>query len=120
MSDVRDPATDQQLPLPRRDDLPYCHDLAVDLLYERKAFGTRKYGTPLQPCNGRSFHLDAVQEAADLLAYLVGQQWQNDNPESTWLGQLCWALMHRQDWRDVEMPQQVRVMLETFELGIAP
>lgn len=36
----------------------------------RDAFGTLKYGTPLQPFNGRDFMVDAYQEALDLAVYL--------------------------------------------------
>lgn len=70
MSDVRDPETDQPLPVPN--DNPSCHDLVIQDLKERKEFGLRKYGQPLQAENGRSFLLDAYLEALDLTAYLRG------------------------------------------------
>ncbi len=91
MSDVRDPDRDQQLPVANT--LPAVHDLCCDLMQERKAHGTRKYGTPLQPANGRSFLLDATEEAAYLLAYLRGRLWEEDNPEQTWVAPLLWACM---------------------------
>jgi len=40
------------------------HDMA-----ERDKFGTQKYGTPLQPFNGRDPIIDAYQEALDLVVY---------------------------------------------------
>lgn len=39
---------------------------------QRTVIGTAKYGTPLHTANGRSFLVDAIQEAADLVKYLVG------------------------------------------------
>jgi hypothetical protein len=39
---------------------------------QRTATGEAKYGTPLHTRNGRSFLIDAIQEAADLVKYLVG------------------------------------------------
>ena len=35
----------------------------------RRAFGLKKYGTPLQRNNGRDHYADAYQEAIDLIAY---------------------------------------------------
>lgn len=40
---------------------------------ERKNLGLRKYGTLLQPFNGRSFLLDAYEEVLDLAVYLRGK-----------------------------------------------
>lgn len=37
---------------------------------ERNAFGKEKYGTPLQPFNGRDSLQDAIEEALDLVVYL--------------------------------------------------
>ena len=39
-------------------------------LHKRKVFGMKKYGTPLQPNNGRSALQDAYEEALDLCCYL--------------------------------------------------
>lgn len=41
----------------------------VDLI-DRRAFGKAKYGTPLQPFNGRDALRDAYEEALDLVCYL--------------------------------------------------
>lgn len=70
MSEVRDPETDQ--PLPKATDGPHIHDLVIQDLVERKAFGMRKYGQPLQAGNGRSMLDDAYGEVLDLAAYLRG------------------------------------------------
>jgi hypothetical protein len=71
MSDVRDPATDQQLPV--RNDNPAIQDLVIADIEERKALGLSKYGTLLQANNGRDMLLDAYQEALDLVVYLKGR-----------------------------------------------
>lgn len=109
MSTERDPATDQKLPVGNH--LPHTHDLAIGLLEARKIHGMAKYGQPLQPANGRSFAQDAMEEAADLLAYLTGLVYESEHPEDTWLGGLLQALIDRTDWRDLDLPDPVRQLV---------
>ena len=116
MSDVRDPETDQQLPVPN--DHPSMHDLAVDLMYSRKAHGLRKYGSLLQPANGRSFSQDAVEEAADLLVYMLGKQWEEEHPQETWLGRLIWALLTDGPLDLKEIPRPVIDMLVSMQADV--
>lgn len=71
MSDVRDPETDQRLPVPNEQ--TSCQDLVIADIEKRKALGLRKYGTLLQPFNGRSFLQDAYEEVLDLAVYLRGK-----------------------------------------------
>ncbi len=71
MSDVRDPETDQSLPVPNNQ--TSCQDLVIADIEDRKALGLRKYGTLLQPFNGRSFLQDAYEEVLDLAVYLRGK-----------------------------------------------
>lgn len=71
MSDVRDPETDQQLPV--HNDQISCQDLVIADIEARKALGLKKYGTLLQPFNGRSFLQDAYEEVLDLAVYLRGK-----------------------------------------------
>lgn len=89
MSDVRDPARDQALPVEGKlnvqDELiDYIkRDAAINggadeaeeamcrALLERKAYGIKKYGKPLQTENGRDALLDAWEEAVDLTSYLA-------------------------------------------------
>lgn len=68
MGDVRDPNTDQTLPIPngRR---PIV-DIVRDDLLERKEHGVRKYGQALQAFNGRDPVQDAFEESVDLMLYL--------------------------------------------------
>lgn len=70
MSNERDPDTDQQLPIPN--DLKSCQDMVIEDIEGRKALGLNKYGTLLQPFNGRSFLQDAYEEVLDLAVYLRG------------------------------------------------
>ena len=44
--------------------------LVMDDMHERDVVGTLRYGTPLQPHNGRDSLKDAYAEALDLVVYL--------------------------------------------------
>jgi hypothetical protein len=57
-------------PLPRPNDQPLVHDAVIRDIVSRKELGTKRYGTPLQPFNGRSALQDAYEEALDLAVYL--------------------------------------------------
>ncbi|AZS07866.1 hypothetical protein SEA_KABOCHA_11 [Gordonia phage Kabocha] len=47
-----------------------------EIIANRKAFGFTKYGTPLQPHNGRKHLEDALDEMADTLVYLRCQMYE--------------------------------------------
>lgn len=57
-------------PAPQPNDWPTVHDIAASALLQRKAWGVQKYGTPLQPFNGRNALVDAFQEMLDGAAYV--------------------------------------------------
>ena len=57
-------------PKPTPNQHPPIHDLVALDLMKRKAHGTRKYGTPLQPHNGRNALQDLYEELLDACAYL--------------------------------------------------
>lgn len=59
---------DQPMPTPNR--YPAIQDLVMEDLARRKALGIIRYGTPLQPHNGRDALRDAYEEAMDLTQYL--------------------------------------------------
>lgn len=61
---------DQPMPTPHRTEHPDIADLVMTDLKKRKELGTQRYGTPLQPWNGRNALVDAYQEALDLTQYL--------------------------------------------------
>lgn len=45
----------------------------------RNAMGIKKYGTPLQPHNGRNSLVDAYEEALDLAVYLKNEIIEREN-----------------------------------------
>lgn len=57
-------------PAPVGNDQPAVWDLVIADMHERDHVGRQRYGTPLQPANGRDALLDAYQEALDLCVYL--------------------------------------------------
>ena len=57
---------------PKINDHPIIQDLVAQDLQERKRLGIERYGTGLQPFNGRNMLLDAYEEALDLACYLKG------------------------------------------------
>ena len=59
---------DQPPPIPS--DRPPVWDLVIADMRDRDAIGRARYGTPLQPHNGRDALVDAYQESLDLAAYL--------------------------------------------------
>ena len=56
--------------LPTKNDQPYVHDLVSADILARGELGARRYGTRLQPFNGRNALQDAYEEALDLCCYL--------------------------------------------------
>lgn len=57
-------------PTPVVNDHPFIQDLVIEDIEARKRYGKAKYGTLLQPFNGRNALMDAYQEALDLVVYL--------------------------------------------------
>ena len=57
-------------PKPTKNDRQRTVDLVVEDIKERAEFGLGKYGTYLQPGNGRNSLQDAYEEALDLALYL--------------------------------------------------
>lgn len=57
-------------PSPKKSDRPAVWDLVAEDMRQRDAAGLAKYGTRLQPGNGRDALVDAYQEALDLVVYL--------------------------------------------------
>jgi len=65
-------------PQPKQNDKPASWDLVIEDMKKRDAFGRKKYGTPLQPHNGRDALVDAYQEVLDLAAYLRTEIYERD------------------------------------------
>lgn len=62
------PVLDQPPPTPN--DKPAVWGLVIADMHERDKVGRQRYGTPLQPHNGRDALVDAYQEGLDLVVYL--------------------------------------------------
>lgn len=60
---------DTHEPDPVKRMFPCITDLVIKDMQERQEFGIRKYGTCLQPFNGRRPMVDAYQELLDLAVY---------------------------------------------------
>jgi hypothetical protein len=57
-------------PAPVPNDLPAVWDLVIEDMRQRDSLGLSRYGTRLQPHNGRDGLRDAFEEALDMVAYL--------------------------------------------------
>lgn len=57
-------------PPPKPNDGPDIWRLVIADMEERRRIGIARYGTPLQPFNGRDALIDAFAEALDLAVYL--------------------------------------------------
>lgn len=60
---------DQPMPVPQ-DDQPFIHDTVAAEIHQRGRLGKRRYGTRLQPFNGRRALWDAYEEVLDAAVYL--------------------------------------------------
>lgn len=63
-----DLATEQPMPTPRA--VSSVQAMVRRDLHTREEVGRQRYGTPLQPHNGRDALRDAYEEALDLCCYL--------------------------------------------------
>jgi len=62
---------DGDQPLPQVNDREPVQDQVIRYIRRRKEVGIKRYGTPLQPFNGRDALRDAFEEAVDLTQYLA-------------------------------------------------
>jgi hypothetical protein len=69
-------ATEQ--PDPIQNEKPACWDLVMKDMRDRDAWGRAKYGTPLQPFNGRDALTDTYQELLDACVYMRQQLFERD------------------------------------------
>lgn len=67
---------DQPAPIPN--DKPASWDLVLADIKARDEMGKHRYGTRLQPGNGRDGLLDAYHEAMDLTVYLRTMLYERD------------------------------------------
>ncbi len=62
----------REQPMPTPNASPSIQDMVIADMETRKAIGLQRYGTLLQPNNGRDMLRDAYEEALDLAVYLRG------------------------------------------------
>jgi len=67
---------DQQLP--ETNNYPDIQSLVLEDVESRRSLGISRYGTTLQPFNGRDMLRDAYEEAIDLAIYLRGLIYEKD------------------------------------------
>lgn len=65
-------------PDPVQNDKPACWDLVMQDMQRRDDVGLARYGTRLQPGNGRDALKDAYAEALDLCVYLRQALYERD------------------------------------------
>lgn len=70
-------------PPPVPNDRPAVWDLVIQDILARDSAGREKYGTRLQPFNGRRALVDAYQEALDLVVYLRQAIFEIESGDST-------------------------------------
>lgn len=69
---------DQQLP--KTNELPVIQDLVIGDIEERRRLGIERYGTALQPYNGRDTLRDLYEELLDAAMYTRQALFERDNP----------------------------------------
>lgn len=65
-------------PAPTPNEHPALWPLVISDMAQRDDTGRRRYGTPLQPFNGRDSLRDAYEEALDLCVYLRQALYERD------------------------------------------
>jgi hypothetical protein len=73
--------------MPKVNNHPCVQDMVIADIEERKKVGIQRYGTVLQPFNGRSALWDAYQEALDLCQYLRQLIYEEDHSKN-WVHEL--------------------------------
>jgi hypothetical protein len=84
MTDVNIPE-----PAPVRNERPAVWDAVIQAMKDRNDWGISKYGTPLQPFNGRDALRDAAQESMDLTVYLFQAILENEERKKEIDGIFC-------------------------------
>jgi hypothetical protein len=77
MAELRQRPGDQPLPTPNGH--PAIQDLVLTDIEARRTLGIQRYGTALQPFNGRNSLRDAYEEALDLAIYLRQLIYEDEN-----------------------------------------
>jgi predicted HAD superfamily Cof-like phosphohydrolase len=103
--------TQEQLsPIPN--DKPAVWDLVLQDMRNRDIMGRERYGTPLQPDNGRDPLIDAYQEALDLVVYLRQAIEERHERETPRLGPT-------RPWLEAQLTQQSARICELLDSNTA-
>jgi hypothetical protein len=71
----------QEEPEPIQNELPSVWDMVLQDMKDRDTIGQERYGTRLQPYNGRKALRDAYYEALDMAVYLRQKIYEEENPQ---------------------------------------
>ncbi len=72
------PLREGDQPMPVRNGHPAVWPIVMQDMQARHEIGIKRYGTPLQPHNGRDMLRDAYEEVLDLAVYLRGAIYERD------------------------------------------
>lgn len=103
---LRERPGDQQLPVPNGK--PSIQSLVRADIDAREQVGIQRYGTPLQPHNGRDAMRDAYEEALDLTCYLRQVIAEREEPASAEIARLLATVAEQ----DVTIARQVDLIAE--------
>ncbi len=116
MSTTRDPETDQVAPTPN--DKPAVWLEVIADMQERHAHGIRKYGTALQPHNGRDALRDLYEELLDAAVYT--KQRQIEQADGFPLGKpVCGACLVRKTGGEVTKGPSFAMVISTLAVFLA-
>jgi hypothetical protein len=101
-------------PLPTVNGSGFVQDLVIADIETRKAVGIERYGTPLQPFNGRNVDQDLYEEILDAAQYL-----RQKLVERVELSEVVYTLYRRlEDLLGAELPLDVYELMEKLYLGL--
>lgn len=75
-------------PTPKPNNHPAIWPIVIDEMKKRDQLGRQRYGTPLQPFNGRDSLMDAYEEVLDLAVYIRTAIYELDDYQMTKIEQL--------------------------------
>lgn len=108
--------THQEQPLPVANGQEYVHDRVAAAVMARKAIGIERYGTGLQPHNGRNALRDANEEILDLAVYF--QQHIDEQTPAAPIANTAWHAVenqHQVDGRWELRKEDIEPMVQLIE-----
>ena len=105
-------------PIPIENDMASSWDLVISDMRARDRFGRKKYGTPLQPLNGRHSLKDLYEELLDAVVYARNRLEEDKlkkHAASRFVGELVSA---HEDKECAEFRESVRIRDLLFQNGL--